>query len=243
MKPNFFTQSRCYTVPHERIGLRAIMIVHQAITRSFEIIRSEGYALGSALENNITEKLENTLENCVRNRNEVEGFDSLFFGKVTRGNEVKNYDGTKTSKKPDLMFHLHRENRHDWDQCQDALFAECKPVDHQHTLRGHYCAVEKDCTGIERFIIGDYAWAMEEALMIGYVRDGFQILPDLENTLCEPSRNKKLGSPGKLVPIESSGSLANTHLLYKSCHQRLFSWSNGRQATPIEIYHSWHNCT
>ena len=243
MTPNFFTQPRCYVVPHDRIGLRAVLIMHQAITRAFEIIRKEGFALGAALENEITAELENALENRVRNRGEVEGFDNLFFGKVTRGNEVKNFNATKISKKPDLMFYLRRENRHEWDQCQDALFTECKPVDRQHSLRGHYCAVDKDCTGIERFIIGDYAWAMEEAFMIGYVRDGIQIVPDLAKALREPSRRKKLGEPDELVPVESPHPPQSAHVLHRSRHQRLFTWQNGRPATPIDVFHSWHDCS
>ena len=91
-----------------------------------------------------------------------------------------NYNGGKISKKPDLVFRLRREYRTDWDQRQDAVFAECKPVDKKHRLNENYCAVGKDTSGIERFVIGDYAWAMEQAFLIAYVRDGLCIKPDLE---------------------------------------------------------------
>lgn len=247
MKSGFFTQPPpvSYAVPHDRIGVRVILIAHQAIVRSFEIIRSEGFALTPAHENQITAKLEETLENRVRNRGEIDGFDGLFFGKVTRGNEVVNFDGTKISKKPDLMFHLRREDRIEWDQRQDALFVECKPVDRNHSLLGHYCAVGKDCTGVERFIVGDYAWAMEEALMVGYVRDGLRLLPDLDKALHDPSRHKKLGEPEALGPIAPQMPLTAKceYPLHKSRHKRLFCWMNGKAATAIDIYHSWHDCS
>jgi hypothetical protein len=245
MKSGFFTRPPVarYVVPHDRIGERWILIAHLAVRRSFEFIRSDGFNLGAARENEITAKLEETLENRVRNRGEIEGFDGLFFGKVTRGNEVINHDGTKISKKPDLMFHLRREDRSEWDQRQDALFAECKPVDRAHTLVGHYCAVGKDCTGVERFVVGDYAWAMEEALMIGYVRDGFRLETDLLNTLREPSRHVKLGEPDGLVALEKADrDVAENPSLHRSRHKRLFRWTDGRDATPIDLYHSWHPC-
>lgn len=247
MKPGFFTRPPVprYVVPHDRIGERWILIAHEAVTRSFELIREEGFDLGAAHENEVTAKLEETLENRVRNRGEVEGFDGLFFGKVTRGNEVINFDGTKISKKPDLMFHLRREERIEWDQRQDALFAECKPVDRTHSLAGHYCAVGKDCTGVERFVIGDYAWAMEEALMIGYVRDGLRLNPDLLNALREPSRYQKLGEPDALVAVVTQPSETVITLeqhLHRTRHKRLFRWVDGREATPINLYHSWHAC-
>jgi hypothetical protein len=239
---NFFTQRHAarFTVPHDRVDIRWLLLAHLAVTKAFEIIRAERHVLNSALENDITIKLENVLNNQVLNRGEVEGFDKSFFGKVRRV-EVVNFDGTKKSKKPDLCFDLQRENRVDWDQLQDAIFAECKPVDNGHSLNAHYCAVGKDCTGIERFVIGDYAWAMHEAMMIGYVRDGFRVDPHLVRSLADALRHKSLGSPTKPYAI-ASGS-AKSEPLYQTCHDRLFIWKeNGKRATPIVLYHSWHNC-
>lgn len=234
-----FTQH--YEVPHDRIGLRKVLVVHQAITRAFELIRKEGFFLGTALENDITIKLLNVLNNQVLNRGEVDGFDRIFFGKARRV-EVVNFDDTKKSKKPDICFDLQRENQVNWDQEQDALFAECKPVDKKHLLKNHYCAVEKDCTGIERFVIGDYGWSMEEGLMIGYVRDGFAIHPDLVDALADKSKRIKLGNPSPLVEIGIAESEPAGVSLYRSKHKRLFTWKNSSIATPIDLFHSWHNC-
>ena len=239
---SFFTRRPAarFTVPHDPVDVRWLLLAHLAVTRAFEIIRAERYALSSALENDITIKLENVLNNQVLNRGEVEGFDKGFFGKVRRV-DIVNFDGTKKSKKPDLCFDLQRENRIDWDQLQDAIFAECKPVDKSHSLNAHYCAVGKDCTGIERFIIGDYAWAMNEAIMIGYVRDGFRINPHLVDSLADPKRHKSLGSPTRPVSISSGGD--GTERLHQTRHKRLFPWKEtGELATSITLYHSWHDC-
>lgn len=242
MNPRFFTRpTPRYKVPHDRIGVRWVLVTHLAITRAFEMIREEGFPLGEALENDITIKLENVLNNRVLNRGEVAGFDKGFFGKVRRV-EMVNFDGTKKSKKPDLCFDLQRENRVDWDQLQDALFAECKPVDKKHLLKDHYCAVGKDCTGIERFIIGDYAWAMEEALMIGYVRNGYLVHPHLAESLQDKTRNHRLGSPTPVEAIETRTRGGSATVLYHTTHQRAFPWQTGGPATEIVIYHSWHDC-
>ncbi len=243
MIPAFFTRpSSAYSVPHDRIGVRWVLVAHLAVTRAFEMIREEGWSLKDRGENEITTKLESTLRNNIHNRGEVNGFDKNFFTLVTRGSEVVNFDGVKISKKPDLVFHLKRDDRIEWDQTQDALFAECKPVDKLHSLSGHYCAVGKDCTGIERFVIGDYAWAMEEALMIGYTRDGFSIFPHLANSLKDKKRNAKLGFPSEIGSIDTKNEAGTTTTVYHTTHQRTFVWRGSRNATPIVLYHSWHSC-
>jgi hypothetical protein len=155
--------------------------------------------------------------------------------------EVVNYNSTKKSKRPDLCFELRRERSFEFIQEQDALFAECKPVDRKHKLKDHYCAVGKDCTGIERFIIGDYAWAMEQAFMIGYVQDGFRIHPGLAEELADPEKCAGLGEPSQLAVVGMESGLGIP--LYQSVHRRTFQWTHGRPATPIELFHSWHDCT
>lgn len=240
---SFFTQrpTTRFTMPHEPLGERWLLVVHAAVTAAFVIIREHGFDLRKAGENAITNKLEEVLRNDLLNRGTVEGFDKQFFGPVTRGSEVENYNGQKISKKPDLVFHLQRENIL-WDQRQDALFAECKPVDKDHSLNANYCAVGTDRTGIERFVIGDYAWAMEEAFMIGYVRDDFAVHPHLAAALQDKARRSKLGNPTSPVSIGLMIGGGDPPVLYQTIHQRSFIWRNGQPATPIAVGHSWHNC-
>jgi hypothetical protein len=238
---NFFTQRPAarFVVPHAPLGERWLLVVHAAVTAAFVVIRQRGFDLRNAGENAITNELEGVLMNDLLNRGIVGGFDNLFFGPVTRGSEVENYNGKKISKKPDLIFHLQRENTL-WDRRQDALFAECKPVDREHSLAANYCAFGTDRVGVERFIIGDYAWAMQEAMLIGYVRDAFKVYPHLAVSLADPQRHKALGlptSPTSLFPNSDE-----TKSLYQTRHQRLFTWANGQAATEITLYHSWHDC-
>jgi hypothetical protein len=239
---NFFTQRPAarFTVPHAPLGERWMLVAHAAVTAAFVIIRKRGFGLRDAAENSITNKLEGILVNDILNRGSVDGFDKNFFCRVNRGSEVENFSGEKIGKKPDLVFHLQRENSL-WDIRQDALFAECKPVDRDHSLSANYCGVGTNRVGVERFVIGDYAWAMHEALMIGYVRDGFHIHPHLAECLADPTRHKSLGEPSPPEPVHSGCD--GTEPLHQTRHLRRFVWKeNGQPATPIALYHSWHDC-
>lgn len=175
-------------------------------------------------------------------------FDLSFVRSVTRESATANHDESSIGRKPDLVFRLKRELCHTHNKVQDSLFAECKPVGRQHPLRDHYCAVgnescqkENKTAGIERFVKGGYASAMEQGLMIAYVRDGFQITRDLADALSNPRVHIGLGQPTTLSCVIESSSTA-CQGLYLTTHQRSFSWSDGRPATPIDLYHSWHEC-
>ncbi|MDB6128934.1 MAG: hypothetical protein JWM04_41 [Verrucomicrobiales bacterium] len=239
---SFFTRrpGNRFVVPHAPLGERWLLVIHAAVTAAFVLIRNQGFDLKNAGENAITHRLEGALMNDILNSGAVEGFDKLFFGPITRGSEVENYNGEKISKKPDLVFHLQRENAF-WDRRQDAIFAECKPVDLAHSLATNYCAVGTDRVGVERFVIGHYAWAMHEGLIIGYVRDGLHVSPHLADSLADLTRHKLLGSP--TIPVAIFPGIGSAEALHRTQHDRLFTWrQTGQPATSIALYHSWHDC-
>jgi hypothetical protein len=111
---------------------------------------------------------------------------------------------------------------------QDGIFIECKPVDAAHSLLTDYCEA-----GIVRFIVGDYAWAMTEALMVGY------------NTV-HPKPSAALAKPFGLR-AESVRSIRKPRDCRTSPHQPPIAITrhsrsfplNGRQAPPITLRHLW----
>lgn len=237
MSPGFFT--RAYQVPHPRLKERWILVVHGALVRAFEIIREDGFNFTAAEEDDITFQLEDLFENRLL-LDESSGLS--FIRSVTRESATANHDESSIGRKPDLVFRLNRrELLQTHDLRQDCLFAECKPVGNKHPLRQHYCAVGKKTSGIERFVSGAYAPAMEQALMIAYVRDGFEITRHLADVLSIPKTNSGLGQPTALSCVIESTS-KECQGLYLTTHQRMFSWADGRPATPIDLYHSWHAC-
>ena len=110
---------------------------------------------------------------------------------------------------------------------------ECKPVDLSHSVGVHYGA-----KGIARFIRGDYAWAMRNALMVGYTRPGYEIMPKLFDSLKKRATEfevKDLPAACKMSP-----PTAFSAPVYITCHNRLFSYlENGQPAPPIQLRHLW----
>lgn len=239
MNPGFFT--RTYCVPHPRLKERWIEAVHLALERAFESIRGDGFDLAKADEDDITFKLEEEFMNRLI-PDDTGDLDLGFIANVTRESATANYDQSSTGRKPDLVFHLNRrELCQTHNRVNDCLYAECKPVGRAHPLSRHYCAVGKKTSGIERFVCGAYASAMEQGMMIAYVRDGFQITSQLAKALCAAETRTGLGDPSSLTCVVE-GNDTFCQGLYLSTHRRRFSWSEGRPASPIDIYHSWHEC-
>lgn len=238
--PGFFTALPEHRLPHPPVPLRIILTLHLALIKAFELLRENppaGFALSTANEDDITRQLYTILEDRLLKTKEVEGFDRRRIRNVARAPEVTNYDGTHPAKKPDLVFPMKREHLA-VQSSEDAIFAECKPVDGDHAVGECYCGL-----GISRFVGGEYAWAMQEGMMVAYARGGRSITNDLAPVLAG-SRHKDLGSPSPPVVVSCPGAPSNVETLQSTLHQRGFTWpSNGGKACEIRVFHSWHNCS
>lgn len=239
--PGFFTALPTHRLPHPPVPLRVILTVHLALIKAFELLRAnppEGFILSTAREDDITQQLYTILEDRLLQTKEVDGFDRRRIGKVERAPEVTNYDGTHRAKKPDLVLVLMKREHLAVQSSQDAIFAECKPVDKAHSVEAHYCD-----KGISRYVSGEYAWAMQEGLMIGYARAGRTISKDLAPVLAG-SRHKDFGSPSAPVVVNCSGAPSNVEALQSTLHQRGFTWpGDSGKACEIRVFHSWHSCS
>ena len=239
--PGFFTALPAHRLPHPPVPLRVILTLHLALIRAFELLRKNppaGFVLSTAAEDDITRQIYTILEDVLLKTKEVEGFNRRRIRNVVRAPEVTNYDGTHPAKKPDLVLFLMKREHLAVQSSQDGIFAECKPVDRTHSVEAHYCD-----KGINRFVIGEYAWAMQEGLMVAYARAGRTISKDLAPVLAG-SRHKDLGSPSAPVVVSCSGAPSNVEKLQSTLHQRGFTWpGNSGKACEIRVFHSWHNCS
>lgn len=229
-----------YCLPHPPLDLPVILVVRQVLLRAFEMLMECGFDLAKEKEDRITTALRNVIENDLRQSGAVSGFDRRRFDTVVRQTQTENFDSTKLAKAPDLWFKL----RHDDEEpravlsTQDALFVECKPVDGDHSAGSAYCD-----DGLIRFICGDYAWAMPEAMMIGYSRAGRTIPGHLVPAMSAPNRLATLKTEALPTAVAQTEPSERAETLYKSRHQRGFSWPDDKgPATEITIYHSWHRC-
>jgi hypothetical protein len=244
----FFTQgldAQEFDLPHPRIALPVILVVHRVFLQAFDLLRKRKPSLAGELEDEITADLEGIIENDLRQKNGdpakggVPGFDRNSFEAVTRHQCVINHDGTKLKKEPDLCFKLRADADARVLATQFALFIECKPVDAGHAAGSAYCD-----DGLKRFVTGDYAWAMRDAMMVAYVRDSRTIAKNLLPAMQKPSRRETLktvilpqalGHPGARVTPYAEA-------LHRSRHARMFRLPAGKgPAVEITIYHSWHS--
>lgn len=230
-----------YDLPHPRLGLPVILLIHRVFLRAFELLREREFNLATATEDEITAALRSTIENDLRQTGEVTGFSRRSFDTVSRHAQFANCDGTRLAKSPDLIFKLrdHESEPHPVLSEFDGLFIEAKPVDSTHPVGSKYCD-----DGLIRFVRGDYAWAMQEAMMLAYTRDGRTIAKHLIPEMSKQRRMSSLATIQSPKVCHSSEACADAEAVYSSQHRRDFAWPNGKgRATDITVYHLWHRCT
>lgn len=232
-----------YHLPHPRLGLPVILLIRRVILRAFELLREQKYNLAAASEDQVTAALRSTIESNLRQSGEVSGFNKRTFDHVIRSGQVANYDGTRLTKAPDLFFKLRDDESERRPVLSEfeGLFIEAKPVDSTHPVGSKYCD-----RGLIRFVRGDYAWAMQEAMMLAYARDGRTIAGHLIPAMTEAARKTSLATiklpEGCLETAAAACSEAEAVQI--SQHRRDFPWPHGKgPATNISVYHLWHQCS
>ena len=232
-----------YDLPHPRLGLPVILLIRRVLLRAFESLREQKYNLAGASEDQVTAALRSTIENRLRQSGEVSGFNKRKFETVIRQGQWANYDGTRLTKAPDLFFKLHDDESEPRRVLSEfeGLFIEAKPVDSTHPVGSKYCD-----DGLVRFVRGDYAWAMQEAMMLAYARDGRTIAKHLIPAITKPARKTSLATiqiPNACLATDAA-ACAEAEALHVSQHRRDFQWPDGKgRATNISVYHLWHRCS
>lgn len=232
-----------YSLPHPRLGLPVILLIRRVVLRAFELLREQNYNLGAATEDQVTTALRSTIENNLRQSGEVQGFDKRKFETVIRQGQWANYDGSRLTKTPDLFFKLRDDESEPRPVISEfeGLFVEAKPVDNAHAVGPKYCD-----DGLIRFVRGDYAWAMQEAMMLAYARHGRTIAGHLIPAMTEVTRKKSLGTVHlpQLCLISNAAASTHAEAVHISCHTRDFPWPDGKgPASDVTVYHLWHVCS
>ena len=234
----FFADGVDYHLPNPPIDDAVLVVAHIAVRRAFALLRESGFSLGTAHEDQVTQQLQWILEDRLRQNGEIPGFDERVFRKVWRAPEVTNFNGQHPAKKPDLVFELVRDETLVLSS-QDALFVECKLVGKAHPVGSFYCN-----KGISRFVDGDYGWAMQEGMMLGYVRHGYTLLGKLRPILSDAVYHEGLGQPKAMKVVPGGGTHPLAEELRVTSHNRNFEWPHGKgHAQRIRIFHSWHDCS
>jgi len=229
-----------YHLPHPRLGLPVILLIRRVLLRAFELLREQSFDLAAATEDQVTRELRTTIESRLRQTGEVSGFNKRNYEFVVRQGQWQNFDGTAITKTPDLFFKLRDDDNHRARVLSefDGLFIEAKPMDAKHPAGSKYCD-----DGLIRFVRGDYAWAMQEAMMLAYTRDGRTISEHLIPAMDEVDRRTSLATIDlpTACPVPEASPCPEAEAVHVSHHRRNFQWPNGKGlATDITVYHLWH---
>lgn len=231
----FEEQAGSFSLPHPPLSLRSCLVLESAVVAAWELMVSKpraGFDLSTADEDKVTHELFERLYDEIFNKGVVDGFDTEIFASVRREPKVRNFGGNHLDKMPDLLVEF-VDRPTGVMNSQYGLFVECKPIGATHTVGVHYCD-----KGVIRFVRGDYAWAMQNAMMIGYARDGYTILPKLADALSD--RMKDIPTIKGAQPCKRSKATLVCEVVYITTHRRTFNYlETGKPAPPIELRHLW----
>lgn len=212
-----------------------LAVVENALSEAWRALLVEvangHFSICGAHEDTITEKLQIILgELHAADPEVVPGYSEFSIG--SRDSKLRSHDGEHLDRQPDLTFYPLRGSIQTTNSLLAGIFVECKPIDSGHPILSTYCK-----EGLIRFIRGDYAWAVDHALMVGYVRnrcwlpDG--LAPCIENYR-KTMQYRFLGSPIALAPTTSGDAM------YQSRHERTFTLSSPLEpGNPITLHHLW----
>ena len=223
-------------LPHRDYPRRVYRVVMDACRVAWARLASEVRDLGSATEDEITAGLQRVLNAMQREvAPTVPGFTIETFERVTRGEHFANFDGARLDKQPDLRFSTIPTGTPARLAEHHAIFAECKIVDSVGQSIHRYC---KD--GLQRFVDGQYSWAMPSGLMLAYARESCSVPATLSPhltavcTFADPCAIKT-----NVVPTKDSAT-GGPPWAWVSTHAR--SWRYRRTNTApgrIRVWHLW----
>lgn len=148
---------------------------------------------------------------------------------VARDASELNFNGAHLEKRPDLSIQLTRQG------AKFPLTVECKLIDKpKGKTTQMYCD-----NGVRRHVAGEYAWARQEGLMLGYVRDGSLIAGKLTQLL-KKAQGKQPDLYMTLAPPEAQAFKAD---VARSRHGRGFKYvsapAKGLEPGSIDLWHVW----
>jgi hypothetical protein len=209
-----------------------VCVVQNAIALAWgrlqEKVGAGDFSICGAHEDVITEKLYMILgELHAAGAGEVGGF-AMFETPVREGN-LRNCNGQRPDCQPDLTFRPLRGHIPTSNSALAGIFVECKPIDSAHPIPSCYCA-----EGLIRFVRGDYAWAVDRALMVGYVRNQCELPGGLQACI----KKDTTGRYRFLQPLAEDKPTIRGERVWRSRHERSFP-KDCEPAPPITLYHLW----
>ena len=217
------------------IPLSLMIVVQNVMSTAWSVllddVRQGHFSICNATEDQITERLHMILGQLdAAGNSAVPGLSELQTP-VREGN-VRNYNGDHLDKQPDLAFRPIRHLISCGNTVTTAIFIECKPIDARHPIPSVYCR-----DGLIRFVKGDYAWGVDRAMMVGYVRNICSLPGGLSTPLADSALSSEMELVGKLqvLPKTASGDS-----VCQTTHSRQFQLPGiASPASQIVVNHLW----
>lgn len=212
-----------------------IRVVARAISHAWDLICANpsqhlmAIASGAPEEDVYSEAICELLMQMLDSENAVvPGFTSEIFDKVSRGENVSNYNGSLINKQPDIVIRL-AHSPIPYGRRFVGIFIESKVVCMAKSMSLY------TTQGLHRFVVGDYGWAMQAGMMLAYRKPKHRNLNHLET---------QLNSEPALLSIAVSGKHLDVKPAYApvsavSAHQRAWSYVGGGNPGDIRIWHMW----
>lgn len=217
------------------IPMFLMIVVQNVMSAAWRVLLkevSEGdFSICNSTEDQITGRLHMILGELDAAGDSVVSGWSQLQTPVREGN-VTNYNGMHPDKQPDFAFRPIRNLISCGNTVPTAIFIECKPIDARHPLPSTYCR-----DGLVRFVNGDYAWSVDRAMMIGYVRNICTLPGGLSTALADATLSHEMALSGKL---ENQPNTASGDAVCQSSHNRKFQLLGmSSPVGQIAVNHLW----
>lgn len=221
--------------PYPRFQSTTLDAVIAAIERAWLPIAEEEQALRDRRDEwKLNAALADRMDKLRRSKRigeRIAKFTTTIFETPNHDSATRDYTGRKVRPRPDITIRFRGRKPAVADPIADAIIIECKRMQRDHNV-GRYIQ-----TGMNKFIDGTYAWAVQQAMMVGYLERKY-VLPDaLERGLAYDGNAVEMkvvvGEEGRMVKASGKNNQATTQ------HQRTWTHMNGDAPGDIELVHVW----
>ncbi len=232
---NLLTERLDYSqLPLNHLPIRMILAIENALRVAWSRVSADDKlkpVLEQGNEDSITALIQSELEE-LRQSNSAGLYKEAIFNLTERGSQLINYNAKNIKKSPDLIFRIKnkRPGLSPRLNIYDGIFVECKLITKTATVSDYIQ------NGLQRFVDGDYAWAVGQGLMMAYVRTS-QVLPEtLDAYFIKNNKTNKYNLISDITACNASDSKPPTFI---TKHNRGWNYPTNTPPGDIDIRHIW----